>query len=771
VAGPAPGLSGETAPAGDPGRILAGVRVLDLSQGLAGPVAATLLAEAGADVVKIERPGHGDLLRGSPAFATWNRSKRGLTLDLGDHGDRRRFDELVADADVVLHSFLPRQAEALGLDVESLLTRHPRLVVCAIGGWPNRHPDRDRAAFDATVLAATGLLDEQAGARPGPVFLRFPLASWGAAHLAALGILARLAMRDRTGRGGPAHTSLFEGALSLATLVWARASTPTPTFATGLPRDMQATIFECGDGVWIHIPYTSVDEVPLMAAALATMGEPAVAEANAAFPKPVMRFPNFGANRRAFLLTGDSSTWLEALWAADVPALPVLPLGEILRDEQAELNGYIVEVEDAELGRVRQAGIPYTTSPPARVQGPAPRLGEHDGAVMVPPRAPEPDQPRAGSTPRWPLEGLRVVDFGQYIAGPFGAMLLADLGADVIKVEPPSGDALRFVEIPFVGSQRGKRSITVDLRKGEGARPVIEALARWADVVHHNMRMPAARRLGLGEEVLRALNPRLVYCHLTAYGPVGPRADWPGYDAVFQALAGWEDAGAGEGNDPLWLRFGMLDQLGGMESVFATLLALRARERTGQGQFVAASLLGASVLSASEVLLREDGTVSPYPRLDHDQLGIAPGYRMYRTVDGFVAVAALRPGELDRLRTVAAVEADEGIEAAFATWKADELAAALEQAGVCSERVRTDWLDEFFDDPVHRATRLVVEYPHPVYGSLEQIGALWDFGDTELRLDRAPPTLGQHSTEIATELGFTPQQIEELMANGVLGGV
>jgi crotonobetainyl-CoA:carnitine CoA-transferase CaiB-like acyl-CoA transferase len=752
---------------GDGSGILGDIRVLDVSQGLAGPVAAMLLAEAGADVVKIERPGTGDLLRGTAAFASWNRSKRSVALDLRAADDAARFAQLVEDADVVIHSFLPSQAHALGLDDHTLLARNPQLVVCAIGGWPARHPDRDHPAHDVTILAASGLLDEQAGARPGPVFLRFPLASWGAAHLATLGVLARLSMRGATGHGGVAHTSLLEGALSLATLVWARASTPTPTFATGLPKDMRATIFECGDGVWIHIPYTSVDQVPRMAEALAAMGDEAVAAANHAFPKPVLRFPNFGANRRAFL-TADSTTWLEALWAADVPALPVLPLGEILRDEQAEQNGYVVAVDDPDFGPVRQAGIPYTTTPPPGVRGPAPRLDEHGPSVRV--RDRRPPLATRSAPPRWPLEGLRVVDFGQYIAGPFGAMLLADLGADVIKVEPPAGDALRFVEIPFTGSQRGKRSITVDLSRRDAAHPVVEALTRWADVVHHNMRMPAARRLGLGEDVLRALNPRLVYCHLTAYGPVGLRTDWPGYDAVFQALAGWEDAGAGEGNDPLWLRFGMLDQLGGMESVFATLLALRERERTGTGQFVTASLLGASVLSASEVLLREDGTVTPYPTLDHDQLGIHPGYRMYRTVDGFVAVAALRPAELERLQRVAAVPTAEGIDAAFASWKADELAAALHEAGVVAERVRTDWLDEFFDDPVHRATRLAVEYPHPVYGSLEQIGALWDFGDTELRLDRAPPALGEHSWEIAAELGFSAQQIQELLDDGVLGG-
>ncbi len=136
------------------------------------------------------------------------------------------------------------------------------------------------------------------------------------------------------------------------------------------------------------------------------------------------------------------------------------------------------------------------------------------------------------------------------------------------------------------------------------ARPALEALVEWADVVHHNLRMPAARRLGIDYETVRSIDPQVVYCHTSSYGPEGPRADWPGYDQLFQASAGWEVLGGGEGNPPMWFRFGFMDHLCAMGSTVATLLAVYHRDRTGHGQRVTGSLLGAGVLTNGETLPR-----------------------------------------------------------------------------------------------------------------------------------------------------------------------
>ena len=136
------------------------------------------------------------------------------------------------------------------------------------------------------------------------------------------------------------------------------------------------------------------------------------------------------------------------------------------------------------------------------------------------------------------------------------------------------------VERTFSGCQRGKRGIALDLKAPE-TRPVVEALARWADVVHHNLRYPAAKRLRIDYDSLRAVNPDLVYCHTSSYGPKGPRANWPGFDQLFQSASGWEYEGAGEGNRPMWHRFGMMDHQNALASLTATLLAVYHQRKTG----------------------------------------------------------------------------------------------------------------------------------------------------------------------------------------------
>jgi crotonobetainyl-CoA:carnitine CoA-transferase CaiB-like acyl-CoA transferase len=310
--------------------------------------------------------------------------------------------------------------------------------------------------------------------------------------------------------------------------------------------------------------------------------------------------------------------------------------------------------------------------------------------------------------------------------------------------------------------------LAIDLRRPE-SRPVIDALARWADVVHHNVRLDAATRLGIDPDRLGTLNPRLVYCHISAYGSTGPRASWPGYDAVFQAAGGWELAAAGAGNAPQWQRFGMLDQLAGMSSVVATLLALRDRQRTGRGQMVHASLLGATVLTTSEVSLRPDGTLTDAPELDPTQSRIDAWHGLYETADGWVMVGADTDGARRGLLGAFGVTRPDALESAARARTTAELLAALERAEVAAEAVARDNLDGFHDLLAHVASRLTVAFHHPEYGVLDQPGQFWDFGDLEVRLDTAPPLLGEHDRAVLGDLGFDAAAIDWLVSGGVVG--
>jgi crotonobetainyl-CoA:carnitine CoA-transferase CaiB-like acyl-CoA transferase len=416
-----------------------------------------------------------------------------------------------------------------------------------------------------------------------------------------------------------------------------------------------------------------------------------------------------------------------------------------------------------------QAGTPFSTTPRSRVTGPAPALGQHtDEILKALPPAPraDGDAPASTGAVRWPLQGLRVLDLGNFLAGPLGPMLLADLGADVIKLEASTGDKMRNVQRVFAACQRGKRGIALDL-KSPAARPALEALVAWADVVHHNLRMPAARKLGLDYESLRAINPDLIYCHASSYGPEGERADWPGYDQLFQASAGWEVLGGGEGNDPMWFRFGFMDHLCAMASTVATLLAVYHRDRTGASQLVTASLLGAGVLTNSETYLQDGVLAVDAEPLDREQMGLSPGYRLYALADGWIALCAREDDQLARACQAVGAEDPAGLVAALAGAPQEATLAALRQAGVPCEPVQLDQGEPFLNDPLNRALGLVTSYPHAEWGELEQVGALWSLGDLDVSLELAPPALGEHTVEVLRQLDLDEDLIAALLAESV----
>jgi crotonobetainyl-CoA:carnitine CoA-transferase CaiB-like acyl-CoA transferase len=465
--------------------------------------------------------------------------------------------------------------------------------------------------------------------------------------------------------------------------------------------------------------------------------------------------------------TKPRDVWLKHLQDNDVPVQPVQELGRIYADEQARINGYVVTVDDPAFGLTQQPGLPFTLDPPPRAPIGCRPLGADTTAVLAEarPAKPAPTEPSRGGAP---LAGVKVVDLGVALAGPLAAMLLADLGAEVIKVEPPEGEMMRVLESNFIGCQRGKRAIALQL-KDPASRPALEKLVESADIVHHNLRLPAAARLGLDYETLRAINPAIIYCHVSAYGPEGARKNWPGMDQMFQSSCGWELAGAGQGNGPIWHRFGFTDHLCALASVLATLLALRRRDQTGAGQRVTASLLGATIMTVSETIVLPDGSLTPVDVVDSMQFGIHAFERIYPASDGWVAVSEPDPQAQARMLAALDVATPEACADRIASLAAAAVLERLRAADVGCAPVRLAQRAAFFDSPANGALHLRTEYPHPTYGKLEQPGAFWNFGDLSLTLDRAPPTLGQHTEEVLEELGMAettsavaPERVEIL---------
>ena len=257
-----------------------------------------------------------------------------------------------------------------------------------------------------------------------------------------------------------------------------------------------------------------------------------------------------------------------------------------------------------------------------------------------------------GRSLAYALDGIRVLDLGTAVAGPFGTMLLGDLGADVIKIEPVSAAVGSPGDATWVSGARGKRCIAVNLKEADG-QEILRRLIATADVLHYNLRPGVAERLGFGYEEVRKLNPSLVFCHLTAYGSTGPMADQPGTDQMAQALCGleYEQGASSSGGHPTWYRFGMTDAVSGMLSVLGVVQALYRREQSGEGQVVETDILSAGMLLASDEFVGPAGLVRRTP-LDIGQTGLGPYYRLYETQQGWVCIAALGADHRERLHRV-----------------------------------------------------------------------------------------------------------------------
>ncbi|MGE0880999.1 MAG: CoA transferase [Acidimicrobiia bacterium] len=728
--------------------ILDGVRIVDLTTGMAGSIAVMLLAEVGADVVLVEGTQPGPE-RSRPSFRTWNRSKRSVAIDRTTVAGKAQLEQLLSGADILIHELGPTAAKEAGLDDTALATRHPQLIVSSVLSWPMNHPKADMAVDELLAVASLGACDEQLPwRRGGPVYLRSPLANACATYLAATGIVARLLVRNRTGQIGPAHTSLAQGALTPLGQHWRRAENPSPVLLAGMPKELrgsQATIYQCSDGKFMHVMGNPAN-APRVAAYLA---EHADETPNTVVVGPWTPDPS---HVRDVFLTDTRENWLAELWGHDVPVQVCAEFGDLFRDEQARINGYIIDVDDPEAGRITMAGYPLTVSPPQQIVSTAPAHGA-DTADVLTNWKPKTAAPKTGTSVRYPLEGVKVVDFGNFLAGPYAPQMFADLGATVIKIEATTGDQMRYVEWSFAGCQRGKRGVALDLKAAD-AKIALKAAIEWADIVHHNLRMPAARRLGLDYDAVKAINPNVIFCHTSSYGPTGPRADWPGYDQLFQAQTGWEVLGAGEGNPPMWLRFGYMDHQCALSSALATLLALYHRDQTGEGQAVAGSLLGAGTMTTSETYLKADGTLAPFAGLDAMQTAMTDGRKFIELSDGWVAVAADSDTQIAACTTI---DRNDTVEQALKS---------LAASGVPAVKVELEQPYSFFSDADNRAAGLVAEYQHAEWGKLEQPGALWFFDDLDVQLHLAPPALGQHTRECLAEFGLDQATIDALLASG-----
>ena len=766
---------------------LAGVRVLEASSGIAGPYLCQLLAEQGAEVVKLEPP-TGDPFRSSLGFHAINRSRHSLVLDVEDASARPQLLDLLRGADLFVHDLSPRRRMAARLERDMLAAEagNARLIVGWLPPFGSAGAHTERVPDDALAQALEGISATQFSASGEPVFVTMPLASYGTAIYGAGALTAALLARGDAHEGQEVEVSWLAGALALQTgsavlgqgvtrLAGAKSNPlgGLPVYRIFRCADDQYLFLACGHSGFFHRFCLLIDRPELIAderfeGAPWGLVDPAAREALAAIIEPVF-------------LTKPRAEWLRLLEEADLPCAAVAYRDEYLSDPQVLHNGMRLEIEDPTLGPTVQASVPVTL-PRSRggVRGPAPKLGDIpllSWEAASPAVAPSPSLP--------PLHGVRVLDLSGFIAGALCPMVLGDWGADVIKIEGPDGDPFRSFGYGFLGWNRSKRALCVDLKRPEG-QALLHELVRDADVLMENYRPGVAERLGAKYEALAEINPRLVYCTGNGYGSSGPYIRKAGFDPLMQARSGAMAAqgGMAAGNPPIFLTVAISDYGAALLSAYGIVAALVERQRSGLGQHVETALIN-SVMAMQQIEFLRSSRGTAAIEGGPEFKGPSALLRLYACEDGWLMLAvrdetgwralvrALDRADLadDYSAVSALAEPNDGplaalLAEAFAAAPRSEWLARLDREGVPVAPVTTG--PEIFTAEHMLANDLLSTHQHPMWGEVVQTGDLAKFSRTTVHADRVAPLLGQHSIEVLTEAGIADARIADLIASGVV---
>ena len=756
----------------------AGVRVVDATQGVGGPYAAMHLADHGADVVKVEPPA-GDPARGTPAFHVLNRGKRSIALDLETEDGRDRLHRLVADADVFLYDWPPGRDARLGFEAASLRAAHPRLVVGYLPAYGSRGPHADLPPDELLVQAVSGVCEAQFRHDPPPVFINIPISGYAQGIVAANAVAASLYARARTGQGDRFEVSAVAAIFAMQTGSYVLAESVQRMAGARDPHGPLPTYrLVSGTDDWLFAGALTPAFWASLAVAIGLedcLADARFASAPLGIADPADR-AELARRVNAAFATRTRDEWLDILEDAGVPRAPALSREEFATDQQVTHNAMMIDVEDPERGHIRQMNVPvWLRDTPGSVRGPAPLLNQHAGSSWEAARLRGPGTAEHAQRLRGvaPLHRVRVLDLSGFIAGANGGMLLSDMGADVIKVEGADGDSWRTSGLGFLGANRGKRGIVVDLRHPDGRELFLEMVER-ADVVMDNFRAGVMERLGIDWEVLHARNPRLIHSSVTGYGPDGPYAHLPGFDPLLQARSGLMRAQGGPNGEPVYLQLAVVDYATAINAAFGVVAALNARERTGRGQRVETCLLNnALTVQAGEFVFYEGRPTDPAG--GRDLRGRHALYRMHEAADASLAIACTTleqarsatdalgitlPGDTDPLSHPTHGSLADAIAARIVTHDRAHWLERLRAAGVPAAPCVS--VDDLFHDEHIVANDLWFDTEHPRWGPIRQTGAIIAWDAQPMRLPRRAPLLGEHTTEVLREFGIADARVQQL---------
>ena len=776
-------------------RALDGITVLDLTDGMAGSMATMFMCDNGARVIRLEDPA-GAARRKADGYMVWDRGKESVFLDLSagpESTDSTAFRGLVASADVLVETLPPSSPLQSVVDYDRLSPINPRLVHCSITAYGKTGPLKDEPPIDDLVMARTGILANQPGLRPGPPHVIHPVPSVGAALLAAQGVVASLYAREEDGRGRNLDTSLMAGAFVFFPRVIGEVFKENPKQANPGGDAPFYSIFECADGGWVQLGCVRtgfIDSAAEVMGIAHEMTDPKFGDGFRGLPEE-NREELYGIVADA-LKKKPAEEWARLFDEADVPHALGKTIDEALDDPQVQFNEMLVELDDPVLGRVAQMGVPIELSEtPGAVTGPRPVPGQHTEEVLSglangESSAGSPEPTHTGVMDP-PLKGIKVLEMTNLIAGPTTGKLLADLGAEVTKLEPPQGDISRGLgRSYFVYLNNDKRSVCFNTRTPEG-KEIAQKLAAEADILLANLRPGATDRMGIGTEALAQLNPNIIETHVTGYGWTGPYAHRPGMDPVATAWMGLQMAQGGASARPIFLgQLAVSDFAAGAMGTLGAIMALFVRRRTGKPQRVNTNLLNGGIVLSSEYFSRYDS--KPPRRLaDEDLYGLDALHRLYEARDGWIYLAAESDDEWDALCGVLGRDdmLDDTRFATAASRRRNDPALADELASVFETSSSEDWLERlgearvacapaaegsqwFFDDPHFAEDNMIADQQHPVIGWVKLSRNGIKFAETAQVVGKPTPLLGEHMRQTLGELGYSEKQIDELYERNIV---
>ena len=785
------------------------MRVLEVGEGLAAAYAGRQLANQGADVVKVEAP-QGDPSRRigpfaggvdeerSGLFLAVNLDKRGVCLDLGTEAGRAQLARLLAWANVLVHSLRGDEAQKLGLDAETLRTSRPDLVVLAMTPFGLTGPYANLAAEELTLSHGGGWAGLCPMAHPEPSYPPLKMHGHHCSLMAGVaGATVALAVhrdRCRSGVGEIIDFSVVEYVASVLEFGIHVYTYHGFVMKRTVPRSLIPwRIFDTQDGA-IFLACIEQDQWERL---VDFMGSPEWATLDV-FATPPGRNENQDVIHgfiAEFIAGWDTFELYHAAQKHRICMAPVMSFADLAADRHLAARGFFTKAPgDEDTSFMAPAMLIDGRRPQYRRR--APQLGQHTEEVLGTQLPAHPAGP-AVAPARRPLEGVRVLDLTWVWAGPFGSMNLAHLGADVIRVESSvrpdlyrRGNAAPEDIEPSLNTNgmfnqwnQGKRSVAVDLRHPQGIE-IVKRLAAEVDVVFQNFATGVLERLGLGYEVLREINPRVILASVSGYGQTGPYREYMGYGPATGPLSGLSSASGFPGEGPEETGVAMPDPTAGITAACAVAGALLRRDQSGAGEHLDVTLWEATAALNVDGWMEQSLAGTQAERIGNRDPWMAP-HGCFRAAGDdewvtiacsdadFASLAELVPGlDDDRFASLELRKRNEDeLERRLSDWTSRHdrwfVTGLLQARGIAAFPSFT--CQDVVEDPHFNARGFIERLPHPEVGARAHTGIPWRMAERPNGVRTPAPQLGGHTDEVLQDLlGMEEAEIAQLRAEAVL---